>query len=117
MKLTGNNPLFLEVAEHYERLLRLKVYKEGDYLPSVREVALENKINPNTVVHAFSILVDKGLITSIPKKGYIVNRIEDNKTSTNESKINDITLELIKLNKFYSLEEIEIALNKLKENK
>lgn len=74
MQLHGNKPIFEEVAEYYENLISLGVYPQGSYLPSVREVALESKINPNTVAKAYSLLVEKDLILPIPKKGYQVKK-------------------------------------------
>lgn len=35
--------------------------KPGDKLPSARELAVELKVNPNTVIHAFSELEREGL--------------------------------------------------------
>ncbi len=73
IQFTGKKPISQEIADYYEKLIRLDVYPEGSYLPSVREAALECKVNPNTVHHAFRILSQKGVILAIPKKGYQVN--------------------------------------------
>ena len=77
MIFSGRRPIYAELASHYEELIGKGVYKEGDYLPSVREVALGEGINPNTVARAFSILAEKGVVTSIPKKGYRVGRAKE----------------------------------------
>lgn len=47
------NPAFLELALCYERLIDAGAYKEGDRLPSVREVAVSERLNPNTVARLF----------------------------------------------------------------
>ncbi len=72
MDLNGSEPLFWQIASHYEKLIVLGVYKPGEEMPSVREIALENNINPNTVARAMGVLEEKGLVTAIPKKGYFV---------------------------------------------
>jgi GntR family transcriptional regulator len=108
MKLTGTKPIFEEVADYYEKLITLGVYKEGDYLPSVREVALENKINPNTVQHGFLTLVEKGVVVSIPKKGY---QVRSNNTSLRKDVLVESLNHLIK--EGYSIEEIKEALNSI----
>ena len=72
MIVQGNQPIFEAVADYFRKMISLGVLKEGDALPSVRDVALGENINPNTVVRAYSLLVDEGLIISIPKKGYYV---------------------------------------------
>ena len=76
MVFTGRLPIYAELASHYEDLIGKGVYKEGDYLPSVRDVALGEGINPNTVARAFSILAEKGVVTAIPKKGYRVGKMK-----------------------------------------
>ncbi len=73
IKFTGTKPISEQIANYYEKLIRLDVYPEGSYLPSIRDVALEFKVNPNTVYHAFSLLSKKKIIIPIPKKGYQVN--------------------------------------------
>lgn len=73
IKFTGTKPISKQIADYYEKLIRLDVYPEGSYLPSIREVALEFKVNPNTVYAGYSLLCKKGTISAIPKKGYQVN--------------------------------------------
>lgn len=74
MNFKSTDPLFLQVANYYENLIRVGVYKEGDMLPSVREIALSEGINPNTVQHAFSVLVERGVLIAVSKKGYFVKK-------------------------------------------
>jgi GntR family transcriptional regulator len=61
--------IYLDIAERYEKYITLGVIKLGEKLPSVREAAAKLRVNPNTVQRAYSLLEDKGLIRSIPKKG------------------------------------------------
>ncbi|MBP5091766.1 MAG: GntR family transcriptional regulator [Bacilli bacterium] len=72
MNFTGREAVYLEIAHFYERLISLGLLKEGEALPSVREVALENRINPNTVERAFKQMVADGFVIAIPKKGFFV---------------------------------------------
>lgn len=64
--------VYLEVAERYEKYIMLGIIKPQEKLPSVREAAAELRVNPNTVQRAYSLLEEKGLIRSIPKKGAFV---------------------------------------------
>lgn len=109
MKFSGKEPLFIQVADYYEKLIRLGVYKEGDILPSVREIALNEGINPNTVVHAFSILSERGVVTSVPKKGYYVSKAPEPK---NVDELRSIFAKL--LQEGYSLGDLEKALEAMK---
>ena len=71
--------VYLEIAERYEKYITLGIIKLGEKLPSVREAASELRVNPNTVQRAYSLLEEKGLIRSMPKKGAFVIAGEDDK--------------------------------------
>ena len=73
MQFHGSEPIFLQIASYYRRLIEIGALKDGEMLPSVREVALEAKVNPNTVQRAFSLLAEEGYIASLPKKGNLVS--------------------------------------------
>lgn len=72
MNFKNSEPIYIQLKDFYKKLIVMGVLKNEDPLPSVRDVALENRINPNTVVKAYSILRDEGYIDSLPKKGYFV---------------------------------------------
>ena len=60
-------------------IIRLKMVgalKGGDSLPSVKALASQLGINPNTVQKAYAILEQKGLTYSIPAKGSYVGKAE-----------------------------------------
>ena len=64
--------VYLEIAERYEKYISLGVLKDGERLPSVRVAAGELGVNPNTVQRAYTLLEERGLIRTIPKKGVFV---------------------------------------------
>ena len=72
MELISNKPIFLQIKDYYENLIDNGSIKEGDEMPSVREVALFFKINPNTVQRAFTLMVEEGYLVNVPKKGFYV---------------------------------------------
>lgn len=65
--------VFEELALRYEHLIEAGVYKNGDHLPSVREIAVLERLNPNTVAHAFQKVCEDGFAYSVEKKGYFVS--------------------------------------------
>ena len=87
--------VYLEIAERYENYITLGVIKSGEKLPSVRTVATELRVNPNTVQKAYSLLEEKGLIRSVPKKGAFV--IFGDKDKENNESLEALTLELLRL--------------------
>lgn len=73
MTLNNSSPIFIQIKDYYISLINKGILKEDDALPSVREVALFFKVNPNTVQRAFTLLVDEGYVQNIPKKGFFVH--------------------------------------------
>ncbi len=71
--LSGKQEVYLEIAERYRNYITLGVIKFGEKLPSVRELASEISVNPNTVARAYSKLEEEGYIRTIPKKGVFAN--------------------------------------------
>ena len=75
--------VYFEIATRYEKYITLGIIKQGEKLPSVRVAAGDLGVNPNTVQRAYSLLEEKGLIRSMPKKGaYVI--YENSQTQTGE---------------------------------
>lgn len=66
MTIAWNNdqPIYRQLRERIVGLMLTGVYKEGDALPSVRQVASEYQINHLTVSKAYQELVDMQLVES-----------------------------------------------------
>ena len=69
---TGNQDLYLEIADKYKEYIRQGIIKDGEKLPSVRIAAGELGVNPNTIARAYSRLEEEGFVCSLPKKGAFV---------------------------------------------
>jgi GntR family transcriptional regulator len=57
-------PLYLQVVEHIRSAIAAGVHRPGEALPSLRVLAAELRINPNTVQRAYDELERQGLIKS-----------------------------------------------------
>lgn len=55
-------PIYRQLAEQVRRMVAGGQLKEGDELPSVRELALEHAVNPMTISKAYSLLEVEGLL-------------------------------------------------------
>lgn len=71
-KFSGRMDVYAEIASRYEQYITLGILKDGDKLPSVRCLAEECGVNPNTVAKAYELLAEKGLVKGVPKKGLYV---------------------------------------------
>ena len=59
-----HRPVYYQIAERIRRSILSGEYPPGAQIPSVRQLALEAAVNPNTIQHAFSELEHRGLIES-----------------------------------------------------
>ena len=55
-------PIYRQLRDRGVHMILDGVLKEGDPLPSVRNVAAEFRVNPLTVLKAYQQLVDEGLV-------------------------------------------------------
>jgi len=68
-----NQPIYRQLRDRVVAMILDGVLKEGDPLPSVRNVAADYRVNPLTVLKAYQELVDKGLVESKRGLGMFVN--------------------------------------------
>lgn len=57
-------PIYRQLRDRVVAMILEGVLKEGDPLPSVRNVAAEYRVNPLTVLKGYQELVDEGLVES-----------------------------------------------------
>lgn len=55
-------PIYSQIIEQIKYLIASASIKVGDVLPSVRELALQLKVNPNTIVKAYKELEHEGIL-------------------------------------------------------
>lgn len=62
--LNSDRPIFIQIIEKIQTDIVSGLYAPGDKLPSVRELAQEASVNPNTMQKALSELERTGLVYS-----------------------------------------------------
>ena len=65
-------PIYEQIVERFEELMATGALEEGSQLPSVRSLAMELSINPNTIQRAYMELERQGYIYSVKGKGSFV---------------------------------------------
>lgn len=73
MDFTTNKPIYQHIYDIVVERIILGVLREGDRVPSVRELAVELQVNPNTVMRAYDALCAGGIIASSRGIGYFVS--------------------------------------------
>ena len=62
--LSSDRPIYAQLIEQIELKICTGVYKPGSKMPSVRDLAGQASVNPNTMQRALSSLEDSGLLYS-----------------------------------------------------
>ncbi len=68
----SREPVYEQIITQVERFILTDVLIPGVQIPSVRNVSMTNSINPRTILKAYTDLDSRGLIQSVPGKGYFV---------------------------------------------
>lgn len=61
---SSDKPVYLQIADRIMKSVLSGEYLSGQQIPTVRQLALEAAVNPNTVQHAFAELEHEGIIIS-----------------------------------------------------
>ncbi len=70
---SGVSP-YQQIVQQVKNALRLGLLREGDQLPTVKDVVGQLAINPNTVLKAYRELEHEGLVAAKPGRGTFVTR-------------------------------------------
>ena len=65
-------PIYLQLIEQVKRSVALGVLSPGEQLPTVKQLALDLTINPNTVARVYRELERDGVIETSPGRGSFV---------------------------------------------
>lgn len=69
---SGDIPIYLQIIGHLEQMIASGLLSSGDRLPSVRELAGDAGVNPNTMQKALTELEKRGLVYSRRTTGRFV---------------------------------------------
>jgi GntR family transcriptional regulator len=72
-QFNDSQPIFLQIRQRIAEMILKKAVKEGEPLPSVRQIATDLQVNPLTVTKAYDGLVDIGVVESRRGMGMFVN--------------------------------------------
>lgn len=66
-------PICDQIVNGFVRMKALGLVESGEQLPSVRALAMELGVNPNTIQKAYQILETNGIIYSVKGKGSFIS--------------------------------------------
>ncbi len=100
-------PIYEQIRDGFRRLIVSGALSPGDRIPSVRELAGQLAINPNTIQRAYRELESEGYIFSIPGKGSFAGEhreVDEGRKAVLLKKLGDVLEELL----FLGLEAPEL---------
>lgn len=80
-------PIFQQIVEELERRILSGEIKAGEFLPSIREMALSQSVNPNTVSKSYQQMQSQGMVEAVRGTGLRVLALEARKS---EKRIADL---------------------------
>jgi len=87
----SRTPIYQQIISNVEKLAARNILQPDSQLPSVRALAVELSINPNTIAKAYNELEAKGIIYSLPGRGSFIS---DNAQYLRQQGIKDISLRI-----------------------
>lgn len=84
---TNGVPLYLQIAKEVKHSIAIGSLKPGEQIPSVREIALQITVNPNTVAKAYRELEARGIVETRRGTGTFVSETTVDVTEEERQKI------------------------------
>lgn len=89
-KLTSGRPVWLQLKEHIAMGIVTGIYPPGSRLPSVRELAMQAGVNPNTMQRALTELERDGYAQSMGTMGRVVTQDREKVDALRKTMARDI---------------------------
>jgi len=72
MEFRQNQAIYLQIADHISERILSGTWKEGERIPSIREMSEAIEVNPNTVMRSYGYMQDLDIIYNQRGIGYFV---------------------------------------------
>jgi GntR family transcriptional regulator len=91
-------PIYLQVVNGMKKEILSGVYGPDDRLPSIRDLAIEQKVNPNTIAKAYQEMESLGLIYFKRGQGaFVAPRTSEERMKEAKSEMNKLIAELLEI--------------------
>lgn len=102
-------PFYRQIIQQIEYNIGVEAIKPGYKLPTVRSLAIELKINPNTVAKAYSELEIRGIvITQVGCGTFVSDKKVEIDELENKRKLEEFTIDIIKRAKMLNLKKNDV---------
>ena len=87
---TNDKPVYIQIIDEIMNRIALGIYKPGERIPSVRDLAEEARVNPNTMQKALAEIERNGYIISLRTSGKFVTDNQELILSLNRDRSEEI---------------------------
>lgn len=87
-------PIYEQVVDEIEQMVMHGILEADSQLPSVRQMASELSINPNTIQRAYGELENRGVIYSVKGKG---NFVSPNAAALRQRRLEELKKQILEL--------------------
>lgn len=112
--LDSDRPIYSQILERIQMQIAAGIYEPGEKIPSVRELAADAGVNPNTMQKAFAELERRGLVITLRTSGRVVtedlNMIKETKNQLAKEQIEEFLKRMKALG--FDREDILVMLKK-----
>ncbi|MFY8025311.1 MAG: GntR family transcriptional regulator [Sediminibacterium sp.] len=108
MNFSSNKAIYIQIADLICEKILLQEFKQDERIPSVRELAIDLEVNPNTVMRTYEYLQSLDIITNKRGVGFFVSN-EGIKKASDYRKAEFMEQELPALLKTMALLKIELS--------
>lgn len=107
-KFDSQLPVYLQIERHIKSAIISGEYNSLEQIPSVRQLAMEAGVNPNTMQRALSELEDQGILESKRTSGRFVTSDQEILHKLREDEARELVEEIIKSAKRLGIGKEEI---------
>jgi GntR family transcriptional regulator len=105
----STKPIYLQIMDLIKKEIATGKLPPGSQMASVRELAMQYQVNPNTVQRALSELEREGLVKSDRTIGRFINDQNDMVKALKNQMIEEVIVDFIKKTSELNIEENEIC--------
>lgn len=104
LKFDENLPIYIQIMDYIKKKVIIGEIKDGDKLPSVRDLASDLKVNPNTVSRVYQELEREGLTYTQRGMGTFITEDKDSLYNLKKTMARDIVSKFI-----YQIKELHFG--------
>ena len=97
----SNRPVYRQIIDQIKRDIALGRLIKDEKLPTVRQLAAQLAINPNTIAKAYRQLEQEGIIITKPGSGAFIANLDSNLSRAVRKRLLSEELELITVEAFH----------------